>query len=170
MALITTKAATATSATSINSTALPVGSLVQEIISERTTGITFNSGSYVDSGLEVTITPSYQNSKYVISLWASTSMNNSSTTTGHSYQIVRVVGGSATAIKIGDWQNYFNRNGFASDYYPPFDVMVVDTPNTTNPITYKMQGRLYGASNGQWVFENNGGNHKHTIAVREIRQ
>ena len=76
MALITTKATTATSATSINASALPTGSVLQEKFSERTTGITFNSGSYVDSGLEVTITPSYQNSKYVISLWASTSMNN----------------------------------------------------------------------------------------------
>ena len=170
MALITTKATTATSATSINASALPTGSVLQEKFSERTTGITFNSGSYVDSGLEVTITPSYQNSKYVISLWASTSMNNTSVNTGHSYQIVRVVGGSATAIKIGDWQNYWNRGDFSSDYYPPLDVMVIDTPNTTNPITYKMQGRLYGGSNGQWVFENNGGNHKHTLTVREIRQ
>tara|TARA_Y100001980_G_C14374904_1_gene178702 strand:- start:45 stop:557 length:513 start_codon:yes stop_codon:yes gene_type:complete len=170
MALITTKAATATTATSINASALPVGSVLQEIVSERTTGITFNSGSYINSGLEVTITPSYQNSKYIISVWASTSMNNSSITTGHSFQIVRTVGGSATAIKGGDWQNYWNRSDFSDDYYPPFDVMVVDTPNTTSAITYHMQGRLYGGSNGQWAFEANGGDHKHTLTVREIRQ
>ena len=144
------------------------GQVVQELYAENTAGGTFNSTSWTDiTSFEINITPKYANSLIVISIWAKTILNNSSVQTGQSNRLLR---DNSTVVHSSIWQNYFNRNAVATDIYPPLDFTVIDTPNTTSTVNYKVQGKGYSTHAGPWSFDNNGGGHKHIMIVKEVKQ
>ena len=81
----------------------------------------------------------------------------------------------STVLSSQSWTNYFNRNtNPIADYYPTLNWHYVDTPNTTSQVTYKFEGRNYGAngSNHAWTaFEDNGGTgNRGQWTIEEIAQ
>ena len=149
-------------------TILPsAGQIVQEKLSDVGGNTVFNGSSYADAaGFSITITPKYSDSKFVISMWAKTAVNNASSNSAHDFRILR----DSTTVYSSRWTNYLNRNSYAADSYPIFMINMVDEPNTTSAITYKLQGRLYNGDSSQWSFDANGGSTKYFMSVKEIKQ
>ena len=144
------------------------GQVVQELYSENTTGGSFNSTSWTDMpSFSINITPKFSNSLIVISVWAKTGLNNTTTQTAHSNRLLR---DNSTTVHLSSWQNYFNVNAVNTDIYPPLDFTVIDFPSTTSTVNYKVQGRGYSGHAGPWGFDNNGGTMKNIMIVREIAQ
>lgn len=143
------------------------GQVVQELVTRITSNTAFSSASYTDaSGFSLTITPKYASSKIIISMWAKTGMNNTSSNAGQDYRILR----DSTVIESASWQNYLNRNDYTADFYPPLDGIFIDEPNTTSAIVYKLQGRIYGGNSASWGFDSNGGITKYFFSVKELKQ
>ena len=145
--------------------------VVQHLFAVPTAGTDFNSGSYADaSGFSVTITPKYSNSKILIRAWAKAYLSNGgggANNTAMDYRILR----DSTEIYTASWQNYFNQNSMADDFYPPFTTNYIDTPNSTSAIIYKIQGRIYAGTQRNWLInDNNGGTQKALMEVLEIKQ
>ena len=80
--------------------------------------------------------------------------NNNSTSNGVSFRVLR----DSTSIKEGDWCFYLHNNQYARDYYPTVVIFGFDQPNTTNAITYKLQGRKYSGESSRW--QTTFGNHQ----------
>ena len=144
------------------------GQVVQELYAENTTGGSFSSTSWADiPSFSINITPKFSNSLIVISIWAKTVLNNTTTQTAHSNRLLR---DNATTVHSSSWQNYFNTTQVNTDIYPPLDFTVIDFPSTTSTVNYKVQGRGYSGHAGPWGLDNNGGSQKNIMIVREIKQ
>lgn len=144
------------------------GQIVQELHNKITVHSSFNSTSYTDAaGFNMNITPKYSDSLIVISVWAKTLMDNSTNQCGQDHRLLR---DSAVVVHQSQWQNYFNRNVTGSDIYPPLDFTVIDQPNTTSQVNYKLQGRTYAGGPGAWATDSNGGTVAFVMSVKEIAQ
>ena len=145
--------------------------VVQHLTSKPTSLTAFSSTSYTDaSGFSITITPKYSNSKILIRAFSKTIQNNSgSGNSAHDHRITR----NGSQIYYAQWQSYFNQSWATTDFYPPFLLSYIDSPNTTSSTEYKIQGRVYGggASNRPWTIgDYNGGNYDSVMEVVEIKQ
>jgi hypothetical protein len=134
---------------------LPTGSMVSYHTSILTSsnGVTFNSNDYADSGLSITLTPKSTSSKFEIIIHGASEMSNSSGISGQDHRLLR----NSTMIVAGRWNEYMNPNWATSDFYPWFNLVHIDSPNTTSSITYKFQGRKYSGSQNSWNFGMNTG-------------
>lgn len=143
--------------------------IVQVLTTQPTSMTNFTSASYTDAaGFSLAITPKYSNSKILIQCWSTASHNNSGS--GNSAQDHRLLR-DTTAIYSARWTNYHNTVWATSDFYPPFVLNYVDTPSTTSAVTYKIQGRIYNASQLSWAInEGNGGSVKAHFSLSEIKQ
>ena len=118
------------------------------------------STSYVDTGLSVTITPSSSSSKFIIVINGIGSVNVNDSAQG----VFRLVRDSTTVANQKVIADTNNQNGEAfavvegnRDRYP-VTTSLIDSPNTTNNITYKVrlaspQGQT--AYLGRWGVDNN---------------
>ena len=132
----------------------PAGTIIQTAINGTTQTITANSdGSYTDL-LSLSFTPRQSNSKIIFSIMMNAYYNNNSTSNGVSFRVLR----DSTSIKEGDWCFYLHNNQYARDYYPTVVIFGFDQPNTTNAITYKLQGRKYSGESSRW--QTTFGNHQ----------
>tara|TARA_B100002019_G_C20962323_1_gene446948 strand:+ start:85 stop:594 length:510 start_codon:yes stop_codon:yes gene_type:complete len=128
-----------------------------------TTGVTLNSGSYIDI-ISTTVTPKFQNSKLKVewniffyypgssAAWdaVSTKLFRDSTAI---YTDAYALGGGAIYNSYSPYMDYSNQSYF-------------DTPNTTSPITYKIQFASYG---GQTLYLQYS-SQRSVISVTEIAQ
>jgi hypothetical protein len=112
------------------------GSVVQVLQSVKTNSASTNSTSFVDTGLEITITPKSTSSKILVSYSA-----NIGTNTSHAFlRLVR----NGTSIAIGDaagnrvqcthYIRHFNSQSLESHC-----MEFLDSPSTTSSVTYKLQ-------------------------------
>jgi hypothetical protein len=132
---------------------MPGGSVIQMsriYLSE----VTFGAASFV-TGYTHRFKPKMNNSELIHHFWAKTAMNNTTANTGHDYRVIGGVSSSTdadkTTIIAASWQNYFNRNDFSSDYYPPCDFIMSHKPETTDIYDYVFQGRKYAGSQESWT-------------------
>ena len=127
---------------------LPAGS-AGGIIQVKSTTITntFDNDqeTFADvTGVTVTITPKFNTSKMLVMYNGCAGME-STNRMGH-VRIVRVIGGvTNTTIYVGD-QGQSNQARASSTFASPYNYMMqqfsgtfMDSPATTNPVTYKMQ-------------------------------
>jgi hypothetical protein len=144
------------------------GQVVQELHNRITTNSSFSSSGYTDmAGFNMNITPEYSDSLIIISVWAKTKMVQTSDQCGHDHRLLR---DNTVQVHKSSWQSYFNRSQLATDIYPPLDFTIVDQPNTTSQVNYKVQGRIYGGSHGGWSINSNGGTALYTMTIKEIKQ
>jgi|TARA_B100000902_G_C26602779_1_gene571307 hypothetical protein len=158
--------------TTANTVQMPSGSVIQVVTREIVTSdqVTFSSSSHTDS-ITINFTPKFANSIVKHHFWGLSALNNVSYNKGQDCRWLR----DSTVLSSQSWTNYFNRNtNPIADYYPTLNWHYVDTPNTTNQVTYKFQGRSYGGngSDYSWVaFENNGGTgNRGQWTIEEIAQ
>ena len=134
------------------------GGIIQVIGPETYNGnnavnINHNSGgavgpTYLGAQFDVVITPKFSTSKILIigmiSSVGSANGNANLRITTHLYR--HVAGGSAvdTGHSCGTY--------VANNTYTPHNILYIDSPNTTNAVTYKIYGSGTGATGGQYAW------------------
>jgi len=122
--------------------ATPAGGKVLQVVSATySTAVTSSSGSFVDTGLTATITPSATSSKILVMVTHPTRFYNSTTATSINgyYKLLR----GATGL-MGDGSNN-QMIGFigasAADLYwrSYHNFIYLDSPSSTSTLTYKTQ-------------------------------
>ena len=139
-------------------TTLPTGSVVQVVSAVYTGGVgtTVVQPSYVDTGLTVSITPSSSASKIIVIA------NLSLETTGSTHGVhIRLVRGSTAIVYFAKYAGYYVPAimGYGVDY--------LDSPNTTSPLTYKVQFAKGSSSSGSAYAQSN--ESTSTITLMEIQ-
>ena len=124
--------------------AMSSGSVLQVVNITNGTGTSTSSATYVDTGLAATITPMFSSSKILI--MANIADPFKSTGSVHNAMDCILVRDNLSIIDFAKANGYtgtdMQNNGFS------LCCNFQDTPNTTSPVTYKVQYRRYGAANG----------------------
>jgi hypothetical protein len=115
------------------------GKVLQVVYGSTTTITDITSGSYADTSLSATITPSAASSKVLI-FTSQTAVIFSASLLSHSSRILR----GATAIFTGGVgsDGHIDIGSYGSPVYlgDRFTMTYLDSPNTTSATTYKTQG------------------------------
>ena len=129
----------------------PGGGKVLQVVqgSFRNGETSTTSGTVVDSGATVVITPSASSSKILV-MFTSNSHSGAATSTTAFYDISRAIsGGATTAGIIGAAAGAPTTQGLGGDSssYGIVSVQYLDSPSTTSAITYRlMLARWFGSS------------------------
>ena len=122
-----------------------LGGVLQVVSVSKTDTFTMSSSTYADvTGLSVSITPSSSSNKILV--LSNVSMGQTTVGGGFSMQLLR----GTTAIFIGDAEGDRPRASFGSRFDPTGSnqaqtsatPVFLDAPNTTSPLTYKIQVRI----------------------------
>jgi hypothetical protein len=133
LTLPTTNGTVLTSASSLTSSQLPAGSVLQVVNATYSTTTSTSGTTYIDTGLSASITPSSSSSKIFV-IFHQGACGNSNANNGLRIQLLR----SSTSILIlGTAVGYgpANANATVSSAY-------LDSPSTTSSVTYKTQFRI----------------------------
>ena len=152
------------------------GGIIQVKMGTFTDRFTTNSATMVDTGLSVSITPTRADSKILVNVSLGSFANGSGLKRAF-MNIVRdstnvIVGDADTGHEVTAAVNT-RASGYASGTQIPLSFMVLDSPNTTSAVTYKVQASIgsdsgnlylnYAESNDQYS-----GNTASTIVVMEV--
>ena len=106
------------------------GGVIQVVMGESDTQTDTTSTSYVDSNLSATITPKFATSKILIHLMTTVQQSGSRTrVTIHSSASGGTLHGSSNGLQA------FEGNSVNMGCH----ITILDSPNTTNAVTYKLQ-------------------------------
>ena len=130
---------------------LPTGSVLQVVSTTFTTVVTVTAGSDTDIGLTATITPSSASNKILVI--ASVIMYSSGTpsvnvTSGWNIKTsanVTVIGGALFSAGLYQTSTTFNLHSTTAKH-------ILHSPNTTSAITYKLTGRVNGATSATFNY------------------
>jgi hypothetical protein len=125
--------------------------VVQVVEGSTTTVVTTTSGSFVDTGLTVSITPTSSSNKVLILLSQSTQMSRAQSSCGVFFKVLR----GATALFTGTVDNLLSvGNSTDTNKQDTWVFQYLDTPNANTATVYKVQGAvLYTANGGQAQFQ-----------------
>ena len=140
-------------ATSASAVHVP-GSVIQVVEGSYNTQTDISSGSYVDSGLSVIITPKFSSSKVYVITNLQTFIN------GVGIIGVNIVRGSTSILALQ------NAAGYQDNSADVVSMTKLDSPATTSATTYKVQVNQI-ANSGTLRINQNGGSR---ITVMEIAQ
>lgn len=146
-------------------TDLPSGSVLQVVSGEYSTESDTGSTSYVDTGLQASITPSSTSSKILIlvSLASSGAFESSGTAANAAYRILK--NGTTQVTQVWHRVNDYGGSGVFS--FSNHAINYLDSPETTSATTYKVQHKL-GNGDSSRVQNDNGGGSKSYITLLEI--
>ena len=122
---------------------LPTGCIVQVVSTTKTNTETSSSGSYIDVGLDVTITPKATSS--TIFIMASVALGCDTASANVSMRIQNTTAGttvSSDPYYVARWPS----DGQAAYYCQKINLMQVDSPATTSATTYKVQFKTNAGS------------------------
>jgi len=142
---------TITGSQSIPKSTLPTGSVLQVVSTTFTTVVTVTASSDTDIGLTATITPSSASNKILVI--ASVIMYSSGTpsinvTSGWNIKTsanVTVIGGALFSAGLYQTSTTFNLHSTTAKH-------ILHSPNTTSAITYKLTGRVNGATSATFNY------------------
>ena len=138
------------------------GGVIQMKYTTGTTNLTTTSTSFVDMGIDVTITPTRSDSKFFI-CWSSPSQQPN-TQAGSSY--TTVFRNDTTNIGHGTYGLAMVGNYSASETVTAQGTFhVFDAPNTTSAVTYSIYGRSHVSSGTAYITHNNC---RWTLTVMEV--
>ena len=141
-----------------NSLGIAYNSIIQIVTAEKTDAFASSVGAVWGdvSGLSVTITPKFSNSKFLI--LADIKAAGSQDASVVRSKIVRGISGTFSDIGVGNaasnrprvlGQFYISSGGTGIYYMAQIGGTVIDTPNTLLPVTYKAQ--IGGDSHGSII-------------------
>ena len=133
---------------------MSAGSVLQVQSSLLTTQFTFTSTSFADiTGLTVNITPSSSNSKILITahLGAVSGGGAHASMFGFARDSTVIGESTASVTTAGAIGRYSGGSG-ANDNFECMSFQMLDSPNTTSQVTYKLQGKTTGDTTyiGRW--------------------
>ena len=131
---LTNKSIAATQLTgTVAAARLPAGSVLQVVQGTLTSVATTTSGSYVDTGLSATITPTSSSSKIFVVMYGGLTERPAVASECPRFKIIR---GASTFVQGGgNW--YYSTS--ATDLTGPVFMSCLDSPATTSATTYKLQ-------------------------------
>ena len=116
---------------------MPAGSFIQIVTGETDSQFNSTSSSYVNVGLSATISPKFNTSKiYIVVMNTIQQQGNRTRVTLHSSNTNATMHGSSNGLQA------YEGNGVNM----ACNIIALDSPNTTNPITYNMQMMNTGGS------------------------
>jgi hypothetical protein len=132
-----------TFANRLRANAMPVGAVVQTVMSSALGGSVTNSTSYVDiSSATVSITPSSANSKVLILATGTSSFTSvSGANITADTQLVR---SPTTSLQIQNYGSNISGGGIGGSGAIAYSYQ--DSPGTTSSVTYKLQQKISNAS------------------------
>jgi hypothetical protein len=141
----------------------PLGSVIQVVQGETTTGVTSSSTTYVDTGLSATITPSSVSSKILVVIHQNGAQkNNIGTETNMDMKLFR---GATEISHLARGTLYKNQT--ILDIGQTISISYLDSPSTILAITYKTQfARIDGT--GTVTLQGGSPAPKSTITLMEI--
>ena len=127
--------------------ALPTGSVLQVVQAEYSTSTSTTSGTFTDSGLTASITPTSSTSKILVLINQQIrAVKSGSADTGYGLRILR---GSTTIFTRDDSataQYYTTQAGTSADLRYQNTMIYLDSPATTSSTTYKTQINSFNTS------------------------
>lgn len=141
------------------------GSILQVVESVWDTPISTTSTTFVTTGHSVSITPSSNSSKIMLSVQGGGHYNNNDINKQGDWTIYRSIGG-ATATNLGGsnyplWSNYEN-TFFATTH----SFQMLDTPSTTAAITYTVYMQVHAGT--RWYTYNLNSQYQNGVPVHFI--
>tara|TARA_R110000787_G_scaffold57765_2_gene131795 strand:- start:476 stop:1036 length:561 start_codon:yes stop_codon:yes gene_type:complete len=123
------------------------GNILQVVQGSSTTAVNIATTVYTDSGLSASITPTSSTSKVLVSISQQVQIYRDDAAQGVGIKILR----DSTTIyepSIAGLGEYISAGGTGSiNIYTTVNRHVLDSPNTTNSVTYKTMGRPYITAN-----------------------
>ena len=126
------------------------GNILQVVQGSTNTPVNIATAVYTDSGLSASITPTSSTSKILVIISQQVQYARGDTGQGVAIRILRdsTVIHAPTENAQGGLTNYIAAGGSTSiNHYFVYNRTLLDSPNTTNAVTYKTQGRPYLDSN-----------------------
>jgi hypothetical protein len=142
---------------------MPAGSVIQVTSGTFATNLDTTSTSVygVDTGLTANITPYYANSKILVTVYTGVCDRPSAAAESMSFSVLR------NGVEIQRATNFlFNSGSWPQELRASATIVVVDTPNTTSTLTYKLTVR--SRLGGSVSFNTNAD--IATITLQEIKQ
>jgi hypothetical protein len=124
-----------TSGTMITTGNIPTGSVVQVVNATYSTQVTNNTGTYADTGLTASITPSSASNKILVLITQSSVGKNTGILS--SALAIKLVRDSTDIITFGVAIGYTETNIYNLGFSP--STSYLDSPSTTSSVTYKTQ-------------------------------
>lgn len=126
------------------------GTIGQVVSSTNTTGFTTSSTSFVDTGFDITITPTSTSSKILVTfdigcVYASTFGNGN---------VCTIYRDDTTDLQGGADLGHFSRVD-AANLFVPIYLQQLDSPNTTSAVKYTLYTRSRGGSSVQAPYNTN---------------
>ena len=143
MALTRVKSAGATGGylSSVATSNLPAGTVVQTVFGTHETQVSNTTGTFADTGLTATITPTSSSNKILITVMQNGVYKDGSAAAGCQIQLLR---GSTAISQLSKRAGGDNGTGTAATMsIGTVGASILDSPNTTSATTYKLQGRTY---------------------------
>jgi len=164
LTLPTTSGTVLTSASSVVSSQLPVGSVLQVVNAVTAVQVSANSGTYVDTGLTATITPSSASSKILV-LVDQTGCGKATNDTTLQLKLLRGSTDLMWLERSGAWTASSAHNFIGS-----CSCNFLDSPGTTSAVTYKTQQASFnGGATVYTQFNVGSGLPTSTITLIEIK-
>ena len=127
-----------------SSVAIP-GHVIQVVQGTTTTPSSNATDSYVDSGLSASITPSSASSKILVVASQKFTVDRDGTNMNGGLRIVR---DSTAILSNGTYCPYIFSSGASTiQLHILYPLQILDSPNTTSSVTYKIQGRANDTTN-----------------------
>ena len=138
-----------TSASSLAAARFPAGTVIQTVFDTHDTQVSTNqNASYIDTGLEATITPTSASNKILVSVFQNGVYKDGSAAAGCEIRLLR---GSTVISSLSKRAGGDNGTGTAATMsVGTVGNQVLDTPSTTSATTYKTQ--FMSASNASTVY------------------
>ena len=149
---------------------LALGKIGQVVNATTTTQVQSTSGTFVDSTIVASITPSSTSSKIIINIQMFCQLfgNSVNTDVEGKYKIVRTIGGSATSLFTSSNNPRFSTFDSNTDFFMfNFPIVHVDSPSTTSTCEYKIQ-IASGAGVGNSRFSAQQDNQESNIVLMEV--
>ena len=136
---------------------------IQLLHTSHATEKTLSSGSWIDSDLELSITPKFSTSKiYVLYIMQFRIFSNNADT-GIGFRLLR--NGTVVESPATTYDNYIYANGNYTELRGHDTESFLDSPATTSALTYKIQAQLYTGT-----VRVQSDNNKSRITLMEIAQ
>ena len=153
---------------SINASAgltTPAGHVVQVVHNTTNTLTTISSGTYADTSLTASITPTSTSNKILVIVTAHFRLQaNGNSDSGAGWKLLR--GTTAIRTTATSFNNYVYTGSAGIDLRGTESFSHLDSPSTTSATTYKVQGSRYGSQ----IFSAQANNNLSEILLMEIAQ
>ena len=148
------------------------GKILQVVSVADTAAAVTGNTTPTDTGLDASITPTSSSSKILVHVCGQTGHYRDYSGQGNGVTIVRTVSSSDTTVfEANDDRLFYFDNGqmVGTNVRMMFSAMFEDSPDTTDPCTYKVQIHVYISSNGGQAYWNHtGSNGKGFITLMEV--